>query len=132
MRTGFAQKGFLNLTTPLGKDALLLDSLEGTEGISELFKFSLHMRAGSTSLVADNIVGKVVTVLMTIEGGPKRYISGIISRFTHSGYNVDFATYTAELVPKLWLLTLSRDRKIYQAKSVAGGQGGFGRICHHL
>ena len=119
MRTGFAQKGFLNLTTPLGKDALLLDSLEGTEGISELFKFSLHMRAGSTSLVADNIVGKVVTVLMTIPDGPKRYISGIISRFTHSGYNVDFATYTAELVPKLWLLTLSRDRKIYQAKSVA-------------
>ena len=119
MRTGFVQTGFLHLTTPLGKDALLLDEMEGTEGISELFKFTLHMRAGSTSLVAANIVGKVATVLLSITGGPKRYINGIVSRFTHSGYDVDFATYQAELVPKLWLLTLSRDRKIYQTKSVA-------------
>ena len=64
MKTGYVQSGFLNLTSPLGKDALLLDAMEGTEGISELFKFTLHMRAGSTSLVAANIVGKVATVLM--------------------------------------------------------------------
>ncbi|NEX64801.1 type VI secretion system Vgr family protein [Noviherbaspirillum galbum] len=120
MRTGFKQAGgFLHITTPLGTDDLLLDAMEGSEGISELFKFNLHMRSGMTTLDAASIVGKSVTVKMQIKGAEARYITGIVSRFIHSGFNRDFASYEAELVPKLWLLTLSRDRKIYQAKSVA-------------
>ena len=119
MRTGFKQPGsFLSLKTPLGADALLLDAVEGSEGISELFHFNLSMRSGSTSLQASNIVGKSVTVTMQIPDGPKRYINGIVSRFVLSGHDVDFATYHAEVVPKLWLLSLSRDRCIYQEKSV--------------
>jgi type VI secretion system secreted protein VgrG len=120
MRTGFTQSGsLLSVTTPLGTDALLLDAMEGSEGISELFKFNLHMRSDQISLSAAQIVGKAVTVKMAIQGGSTRYITGIVSRFIQSGFNRDFASYEAELVPKLWLLTLSRDRKIYQTKSVA-------------
>ena len=40
----------MTLTTPFGANDLLLDSMEGSEGISELFKFNLHMRSASTSL----------------------------------------------------------------------------------
>jgi type VI secretion system secreted protein VgrG len=120
MRTGFKQAGgLLTVTTPFGTDDLLLDAMEGSEGISELFKFNLHMRSEKTSLSAASIVGKPVTVKMAITGGTERYINGIVSRFVQSGFNRDFASYEAEIVPKLWLLTLSRDRKIYQAKSVA-------------
>jgi type VI secretion system secreted protein VgrG len=120
MRTGFKQAGgLLTVTTPFGTDDLLLDAMEGSEGISELFKFNLHMRSEKTSLSAASIVGKPVTVKIAITGGTERYINGIVSRFVQSGFNRDFASYEAELVPKLWLLTLSRDRKIYQAKSVA-------------
>ena len=119
MRTGFTQPGgFLSVKSPFGDDDLLLDAVEGSEGISELFKFHLHMRSSSTSLAAATIVGKSVTVTMTLEGGTTRYITGMVSRFIQSGYDRDFASYEAELVPMLWLLTLSRDRKIYQAKSV--------------
>ena len=63
-------------------------------------------------------MGKPVTVKMAITGGPTRYINGIASRFVHSGFDQDFANYEVEVVPKLWLLTLSRRRKIYQTKSV--------------
>ena len=120
MRTGFEQPGgLLALTSPFGDNDLLLDSVEGSEGISEMFKFNLHMRSGSTSLSAATAVGKTMTVTLSVEGGSKRYITGMVSRFIQSGYDQDFATYEAELVPMLWLLTLSRDRKIYQAKSVA-------------
>jgi type VI secretion system secreted protein VgrG len=120
MKTDFVQPGgLLSVSSPFGANDLLLDAMEGSEGISELFKFNLHMRSGSTALVADSVVGKTMTVTMEVDGGSKRYISGMVSRFIHSGYDQDFANYQAELVPMLWLLTLSRDRKIYQAKSVA-------------
>ncbi|ELX12955.1 type VI secretion system Vgr family protein [Janthinobacterium sp. HH01] len=120
MRTGFEQPGgLLALTSPFGDNDLLLDSVEGSEGISEMFKFNLHMRSGSTSLSAATAVGKSMTVTLSVEGGSKRYITGMVSRFIQSGFDQDFATYEAEVVPMLWLLTLSRDRKIYQAKSVA-------------
>jgi type VI secretion system secreted protein VgrG len=120
MRTGFKQAGgLLTLSSPFGVDDLLLDSMEGSEGISELFKFNLHMRSSSTSLSAATIVGKSVTVTLAIEGGATRYVSGMVSRFIQSGFDREFASYEAEVVPMLWLLTLSRDRKIYQAKSVA-------------
>jgi len=119
VRTDFVQSGgFLTITTPLGSNDLLLDSLEGSEGISELFKFNLYMRSGSTSLSAASIVGKKVTVTMEVEGASKRYIHGTVSRFIQSGFDVDFATYQAEVVPDLWLLTLTKDRKIYQTKSI--------------
>lgn len=119
MKTDFQQAGgFLTVSSPFGDNDLLLDAVEGSEGISELFKFHLHMRSGSTSLGAATVVGQSMTVMMTIPGGAKRYITGMVSRFVQSGFDRDFATYEAELVPMLWLLTLSRDRKIYQAKSV--------------
>ena len=110
--------GFLSITTPFGTDKVALDAFEGTEGISELFKFHLSMRAGTTALDATKVIGKAVTVEMAITGGPKRYFSGIVSRFVHAGYDSDYTYYEADLVPKLWLLTLSRSRKIYQTKTV--------------
>ena len=132
MKTDFVQSGgFLTIDTPFGANDLLLDGMEGAEGISELYKFNLFMRSGSSNLSAATIVGKNVTVTMEVEGGSKRYIHGIVSRFIQSGYDVDFATYQAELVPSLWLLTLSRDRKIYQTKSILDivkavlGEGGI-------
>ncbi|KAB8044238.1 type VI secretion system Vgr family protein [Janthinobacterium aquaticum] len=119
MRSDFAQPGgLLSVSSPFGKDDLLLDAMEGSEGISELFKFHLHMRSGSTSLAAASIVGKSMTVTLAVDGAAKRYVTGMVSRFIQSGYDRDFASYEAELVPALWLLTLSRDRKIYQAKTV--------------
>lgn len=119
MRTGFQQAGGLTtLSTPLGEHDLLLDSMEGSEGISELFKFSLHMRSGSTSLDAAAVVGKDMTVAIAIPGAATRHVSGMVARFVQSGQDQDFALYEAELVPALWLLGLSRDRKIFPNQSV--------------
>jgi type VI secretion system secreted protein VgrG len=119
VRSGFKQgNAFLTISSPFGDDDLIVDGLDGTEGISELFRFMLYMRSTSTSLAATSIVGQPVTVTMEISSAHSREVTGIVSRFIHSGQNTDFSLYQAEVVPKLWLLTLSRDRKIYQAKSV--------------
>lgn len=120
MRDGFTQSGaFLSVNTPFGADTLILDAVEGTEGISQPFRFSLSMRGISTSLDAATIVGAVATVTMKLGAAPARYISGIVSRFSHSGGDREFSAYSAEIVPKLWLLTLTRDRKIWQNKTAA-------------
>jgi type VI secretion system secreted protein VgrG len=119
VRSGYTQAtAFLKIKSPFGANDLLLDAMDGSEGISEPFKFLLHMRSQSTSLAAATIIGQPVTITMAVTGGPTRYFNGIVNRFVQTGQNVDFALYQAEVVPKLWLLTLSRNRKIYQAKSV--------------
>ncbi len=119
MRTGFQQHGaFMQVSTPLGSDVLLPDALEATEGISEPFRLTLQMRSGDTGLDASQIIGHGVTVTLQIPDGPKRYFHGIASRFSHTGGDREFAHYSADVVPKLWLLTLSRDRVIWQAKTV--------------
>ena len=105
--------GLMRLTSSLGEHDLLLDTLEGSEGMSELFRFRLHMRSASTGLSAAAVVGKNMTVTMAAQAGPTRYVSGIVTRFIQSGQDRDFAVYEAELMPALWLLTLSRDRKIF-------------------
>ena len=116
MKSGFRQGGRLSVSSALGADDFLLDSVEGSEAISELYRFSLHMRSGSTALDAARVLGQPMTV--TIAGITPRYLSGIVTRFIQSGQDQDFALYEAELSPGLWLLTLSSDRKIYPNQSV--------------
>ena len=119
MRDNFKQAGgMLRLSSPLGADDLLLDSMEGSEGLSELFRFNLHMRSGSTSLSAEAVVGKYMTVTISVPGADPRNVSGMVARFVQTGQDKDFAVYEAELVPTLWLLTLSRDRKIFANQGV--------------
>jgi type VI secretion system secreted protein VgrG len=131
MRTGYKQtNSTLTVTTPFGADELLLDAFHGVEAVSQPFKFSLAMRSANTGLDPALIIGASVTVKFALPAGPVRYFNGIVSRFMHAGGDKAFSSYSAELVPSLWLLTLSRDRVIYQNKTAAdiikAVLGGFG------
>jgi type VI secretion system secreted protein VgrG len=118
MNAQFKQSGLMRLRSPFGADDLLPDSLEGSEGISELFRFTLHMRSASTSLDAASAVGQEMTVTIGFDGPHPRHVGGIVTRFIQSGQDRDFATYQADLAPALWRLTLARDRKIYPNQGV--------------
>jgi type VI secretion system secreted protein VgrG len=118
MRTDYTQtNAILSVTTPYGADALLLDAFQGLESISELFRFTLTMRSANTGLDPVTIMGASVTVKIAVPDAPVRFFNGIVSRFMHAGGDSTFSSYSAELVPSLWLLTLSRDRVIYQSKT---------------
>ena len=114
---------FMAITTPLGKDVLLLDTFSGTEAISHLFQFKLSMFAESDSTVKfEQLLGQKVTV--TFQGDPPRYINGIISRFTQGARvrgldkSALLVHYEADVVPQLWLLTKNVQSRIFQQKSV--------------
>src|SRR5438270_1894898 len=107
----YTQDGrFMAITTPLGKDVLLLDTFSGTESISHLFQFKLGMYAAPDKKVAfEQLLGQKVTV--TFQGDPPRYFHGIISRLSQ-GQRVQgldesamFVHFQADMVPQLWFLT---------------------------
>ena len=60
------------------------------------------------------IVGKSITVTLKHPSSPDRYFNGICSRFAYQGTGDRYSDYYAEMVPKLWLLTRTADRRIFQ------------------
>jgi len=107
----------LQITTPLGPDALVLTSVSGQEGMSRLFGFDAELLGRDQTCDFDAIVGKNVTISILMSGG-KRYINGIVSRFKQSGSVGDHGSYRAEIVPWLWFLTRTTDCRIFQNKTV--------------
>jgi len=120
MRGNAQQGGLMTVTSPFKADDLLPETLAGSEGISELFTFNLHMRSASAALDASAVIGKSMTVTIAGAGlnDTSRIFSGIVTRFVQSGQDNDFALYDATLAPTLWLLTLSTDRKIFPNQGV--------------
>ncbi|HEX7184910.1 MAG TPA: type VI secretion system tip protein TssI/VgrG [Thermoanaerobaculia bacterium] len=110
-------KAYISVSTPLGKDKLLLRSFHGEEGISEPFHFSLRMQSETYDLAFADIVGKSATITVVLADDSKRYINGIVGRFVQAGTEQGFANYHAELYPWLWMLNFSADCKIYQNKT---------------
>ena len=119
MSSTYIQKSLrLKVTTPLGEDKLLLRAINGEEQISGLFHFRLEMVSEDQKLDFSGIVGKPVTVALLLNDGAKRYINGIVARFVQEDSNVRLTTYYADLRPWFWMLTKTRDCRIFQNKSV--------------
>ena len=119
MPTYTQAEGPLAITTPLGKDVLLLTGFRGSEAISQLFSFQLDLLAEVQSAVKfDGILGQDVTVTLRLPNGEERYLNGIIKRFSQGSRDETFVKFRAELVPKLWLLTKNVQSRIFQHLSV--------------
>jgi len=110
--------GLFKIDTPLGTDVLLLRGFQGSEGISRLFRFHLELLSTNSSIPFSNIIGKSVTISLKQPDDSYRYINGIISRFVQQATEEQFTAYTAEMVPKLWLLTRDSDCRGFVNKSI--------------
>lgn len=111
----------LTVTTPLGKDVLLLTELSGGEALSQLFHFKLTaIVKNGTDVAFDKLLGQNITASVELPGGPGklRHFSGICSRAVEGVREVEFTTYYLEVVPQAWLLTRKAQSRIFQHKSV--------------
>ncbi len=106
------------IQTTLGKDALLLRTLRGEEGISRLFRFDLDLLSDQQSVDIASIIGKAATVGIRLGDGNSRYLNGIISRIVLMGAEGRFTVYRAELVPWTWLLTRTSDCRVFQNMTI--------------
>lgn len=107
-------KASLSVTTPLGKDALILEDFSGSEYVSGLFHFTLVMRSATGALDVDlsKLVDASLTVTLTGDAGATRIFNGTCVRVVQTA-----GSYVAELRPWLWKLGLAADNAIYQSKS---------------
>ncbi len=120
MSTTYQQANrLLTLTTPLGKDKLLLVGLSGTEAISELFQIQLEAIAtNETQVPFDQLLGKKITAQIMAPGGNRRYLNGICNRVVQGGRDPIFTLYRLEIVPEFWFLTRKAQSRIFQQMAV--------------
>src|ERR671930_1850005 len=102
------------ISTPLGKDVLLLRGFNGTEAISQLFRFDLQLVSENGSIKFQDIVGKSVTIRILDAKGEERHWNGFISRFSQGAQDRRLTAYRAQMVPWLWFLTRTADCRIFQ------------------
>ena len=109
----------LSLTSPLGADVLIPVAVEGEEGLSRLFRYTISMISPRMTIAPADILGKSLTLSVARQGGSPRVINGIVKSFSAGPLALrGYRRYTAEIVPSLWLATLRSDCQVFQDKSV--------------
>src|ERR1700688_2444990 len=83
------------ISTPLGKDVLLLRGFNGSEAISQLYHFDLDLLSENDSIKFQDVVGKNVTLRIYDAKGDERYWNGFISRFSQGSQDLRLIGYRA-------------------------------------
>jgi len=113
----------LELTTPIGKDKLLIRSIDGMESISQLFSFRVECFAANDEVVDfSKLVGQAICVRALLDAvdanQPKRFFHGVLQTVTRGARGYSNTSYSLQAVPYFWLLTRTTQSRIFQQKSV--------------
>lgn len=109
----------LTVATPLGEDALLLTEFDGSEGLSQLFRFRLGVIAeNGTAVDFEKLLGQKITATLALAGGEARHFNGICSRVGEGVPDATFTPYQLEIVPQPWFLTRIAQSRIFQQVTV--------------
>jgi len=107
----------VTIHTPLGEQ-LHFRELRGQENISQLFSLDVEMLSESESIDPKALLGKNATIEIETQGGGRRFIDGIVTRFGMQGQDHRHYAYKARLSPWLWLATRKSDFRIFQNLNV--------------
>ena len=102
-----------SVTSPLGKDVLMLFRLSAREELGRLAEFELELLSSDPKIKLEDVVGKPMTVALDLPGGKTRFFNGLCTRFSQSGRIGRYVQYQATLRPWLWLLTRTADCRIF-------------------
>jgi type VI secretion system VgrG family protein len=104
----------------LGAETFSVLRFSGEEAISQLYRFEIDLVSEEPDIDQDAVLGQPATLtIQRGDDGTPRKVHGILAEF-EQGQEGRFGhyRYRAVLVPRLWLLSLSRQNQIYQNKSV--------------
>ncbi|WP_035225643.1 type VI secretion system Vgr family protein [Paracidovorax oryzae] len=107
----------VTIRTPLGEQ-LHFRQLRGSEELSQLFSFDIDLRSESRDIDPKALLGKTATVEIETQGGGRRYLDGLVTRFGMQGQDHRFCSYHLRLQPWLWVATRRQDFRIFQFKTV--------------
>jgi len=113
----------LELTTPLGKDKLLIRSIDGMEGLSQLFSFRVECFAPNDEVIDfSKLVGQPICVRVVLDNAdaaqPKRFFHGVVQTVTRGARGYTNTAYGLQAVPYFWLLSRTVQSRIFQQMSV--------------
>lgn len=98
------------------KAAFKLAKIEGAEGISFPFEYTLELVSEDADINFAQIIAKTGVVKFISEHDDvERYIHGMIADFALIDQGNRLTTYAARLVPRIWNLTQMADCRIFQA-----------------
>lgn len=110
----------VSVTTPLGDDELIFQSMTGTEEMGRLFEFDIELireqSKGTVDVTA--LLGKDITLTLEMPDTASRYFNGAIVQFKHTGLTEGYYRYRAVLRPWLWFLTRKANCRIFQEKTI--------------
>ncbi|UPY37742.1 type VI secretion system tip protein TssI/VgrG [Sediminicoccus sp. KRV36] len=108
----------LEITSPLGPNALTLRRLSVREEIGQPFALAAEVITDKLDLEASALIGKAITCSVKVGHTEARYFHGIVRSFSRLGpYGRGLAAYRIEAVPRLWQLSRTGDCRIFQEKS---------------
>ncbi|MBS1794065.1 MAG: type VI secretion system tip protein VgrG [Acidobacteria bacterium] len=115
----------MSITTPMGKDYLLVNRFTATEGLSQLFSFDVELLHEETTVSFEptrvdpkRLLGQGVTISIAASDGSTREFTGMVNKFSQGNRDVRFSYYYIQVVPHVWLLTQKSQSRIFQQKSV--------------
>jgi type VI secretion system secreted protein VgrG len=106
------------LKTPLGKDVLVLTNFTGTEGLSQLFEYSVEALSERGDIDFDHVIGQSCTVKQETNDGKKRFYNGVLVLARSAGKSRELFHYHLVLRPWFWLLGRRADCRIFLDKTV--------------
>lgn len=120
MSDGFVHaRRLITVTSSLGDDVLLAESLDAEEAVSRPFAFTLTAVSLREDLKAADLVGLPVTLTLDTGHGERRYLNGLVRRLTGGApISRDYRRYTLHIAPWFSFLGYTRDHRIFQNKTV--------------
>lgn len=108
----------MELISPLGRDALRVHQVSGSETLGEPFEYEIFVLSEKNDLDFDALLGKHITLDISLPDESSRYIDARVSKIGFVGsYGTRFR-YRILARPWPWLLTRTSDCRIFQDLNV--------------
>ncbi|MDR0867292.1 MAG: type VI secretion system tip protein VgrG [Planctomycetota bacterium] len=108
------------ITTPLGKDKLLLQTLTGEEALARPFRYEAVCASADHNLDLAQLIGQSVTVALKSEKekGDTRYFNGVCTSARQFAGATVLAEYRLVIEPYFALLRHSQNCRLFQKKKL--------------
>ncbi len=128
------EKAVIWMTGSYSVKDLLFKRAEVREKLSMLTETTVEFLSKKTNVKLEDLLGKNMTIHVQTEGHKERLFTGTITSVEGLGFRDGYSHFVAELRPWYWMLTRTRDSRIFQDKSVIDimkevfGDHGFGEF----
>lgn len=116
------QRVYVNFTSDdfdkISSDLFQVVGFDGVEAISELFRFEMDLLSTDPDIDLASLVGKNASLEISKDGEQRDFHGVIASLEQGAEAQFDHYCYKAVLVPRMWLMSLSKQNQIYQEKTV--------------